>query len=414
MRVQLGGLWRQPDFLRFWAGQSVSRLGTFVTALALPTAAIQLLDAGPVEVGTLAALQSLPFPLLGIASGVLADRVARRPIMIVCDLGRLVALASLPAAYLAGHLALWHLYLVALLVGIFTPFAVVASQAYLRGLVDREQLIDANAKLEVTNSTAGVAGRAVAGLLIYWIQAPLAILVDALSYLLSAALLVGVRRPEAVATARRERPSGGFWRDLRDGLAVTFADRTIRLIALAGATVNLGQNVAQSVYLLYAYETLGLNAAEVGLILMVGSAGSVVGALAVYPVSRRIGPGPAMAVGVVVAFSSYLLLPVAQLGLAIPLLAAAGFVLNGGLPIYYVNTVTVRQATIPDHLQGRAVGTIRTIVISTTPIGAMLGGLLGHSLGLVPTLLVGAGFGLLALGWVAAGPIRLRRLGDHV
>src|SRR3954463_15201793 len=104
MRLRLGGLWRHPDFFKFGAGQSISRLGTFVTALALPTAAIQLLGAGPVEIGTLAGLQSLPFPILGIASGVLADRLPRRPIMIVCDLGRLVALGSIPAVYLVGHL----------------------------------------------------------------------------------------------------------------------------------------------------------------------------------------------------------------------------------------------------------------------------------------------------------------------
>jgi MFS family permease len=138
-----GRLWQHPDFLKFWAGQSVSRLGTFVTGLALPTAAIQLLGAGPVEVGALAALQSLPFPLLGIPSGVLADRLPRRPVMIICDVGRLVALASVPLAFLGPGLSIYHLYVVALLVGVFTPFAVVASQAYLKALVDNDDLMEA-------------------------------------------------------------------------------------------------------------------------------------------------------------------------------------------------------------------------------------------------------------------------------
>lgn len=407
-RIPFGGrLWHHPDFLKFWAGQSLSRLGTFVTALALPTAAIQLLGAGPVEIGTLAALQSLPFPVLGIPSGVIADRMPRRPVMIACDLGRLVALGSIPAAYLVAGLTIYHLYAVALIVGIFTPFSIVASQAYLKALVEPEDLIEANARLETSNSVAGVAGRAVAGFLIYWIQAPLAILVDAASYVVSASLLLSVRNPEPAPKISLGRQAGSFWRDAGHGLAVTFGDKTIRLIAASSATVNLGQNIAQAVYLLYAYQALGLNPAEVGLILTIGSVGSVLGSLAVYPVSRRVGTGPAMAIAVVVAFASYLIIPFAQLGLAVPLLGIAAFVLNLCLPIYFVNTVTVRQASVPNHLQGRVVGTIRTVVIATTPIGAMIGGALGEYLGLVPTLLIGGVVGALAVGWVLAGPVRL-------
>lgn len=407
MRLRFGGLWRQPDFLSFWAAQSISRLGTFITALALPTAAIELLGAGPIEISVLAALQSLPFPVLGIASGVIADRLPRRPIMIVCDLGRLIALGSVPVADLADHLTLQQLYVVALVVGVFTPFSVVASQAYLKGLVARNQLMEGNAKLEVSNSTAGVAGRAVAGLLIHWLQAPMAILVDAATYLVSTVLLLTVRKAESVQQTRQTPARGDFWRDVWQGLVATVGDRTIRLIAVSSATVNLGQNIAQSVYLLYAYEALDLNAAQVGFILMVGSAGSVLGALAVYPVSGRIGAGPAMATGVLVAFASYLLLPLAQVGPSVPILCVAGFVLNMCLPIYYVNTVTIRQATVADHLQGRVVGTIRTVVFATTPIGALLGGVLGEYLGLVPTLLIGGAVGMLAIGWIMAGPIKL-------
>jgi predicted MFS family arabinose efflux permease len=219
--------------------------------------------------------------------------------------------------------------------------------------------------------------------------------------------LLSVRNPEPSPKIPQGRQSGSFWRDAGHGLTVTFGDKTIRLIAASSATVNLGQNIAQAVYLLYAYETLGLNPAEVGLILTIGSVGSVLGSLAVYPVSRRVGTGPAMAIAVVAAFASYVVLPFAQLGLAVPLLRIAAFVLNLCLPVYFVNTVTVRQASVPNHLQGRVVGTIRTVVIATTPIGAMLGGALGEYLGLVPTLLIGGAIGALAVGWVLAGPVKL-------
>ena len=411
---RLGGrLWQRPDFLKLWASQSVSRLGTVVTALALPTIAIQQLGAGPVEVGFLAALQALPFPILGIPSGVIADRLPRRPIMIVSDLGRLAALASVPLAYLGPGLSMAHLYLVALIIGIFTPFSAVASQAYLKGLLDRDDLTEGNAKLEISNSTANVAGRALAGALIHWIQAPLAIVVDAISYLISALLVLAIRRPEPITSRSRQQGRASFRRDAWDGLAATFCDGTIRLIAASSATVNLGLSIVNTVYLLYAYEVLGLNAAEVGLVLAAGGAGSVLGAMAVYPVSRRIGEGPAMASAVLVGFASYLLLPLAQTGpvaaagLVVPLLGVASFVVSVCLPIYFVNTITVRQATVADHLQGRVVGTIRTVVIACTPIGALIGGALGQYLGVVATLLIGAAVGALALGWIAAGPIRL-------
>ena len=244
----------------------------------------------------------------------------------------------------------------------------MASQAYLKGLLDRDDLTEGNAKLEISSSMANVAGRALAGGLIYLIQAPLAIAVDAVSYLASALLVLAIRQPEAAPSGPRQQAKPSFWRDAWDGLAATFGDGTIRLIAASSATVNLGLSIVNTVYLLYAYEVLGLNAAEVGLILAAGGAGSVLGAVAVYPVSRRIGEGPAMACAVPIVFASYLLLPLAQLGpiaaagLVVPLLGLASFVASVCLPIYLVNTITVRQATVPDHLQGRVVGTVRTVV----------------------------------------------------
>src|SRR2546423_13244238 len=163
----LGGrLWRHPDFLKLWTGETVSEFGSQVTVLAVPTVAILVLHAGPFQVGVLSALEFLAFPTLGLVAGVYADRLRRRPIMIVCDVGRLLALGSIPAAYLLNLLTLDQLYLVALLTGIFTVFFDVSYQSYLPALVDRANLIEGNTKLEITRSSAQVAGPAVAGLLI--------------------------------------------------------------------------------------------------------------------------------------------------------------------------------------------------------------------------------------------------------
>ena len=193
----LGGrLWRHPDFLKLWAGESVSVFGSQVTVLAVPTVAILILHAGPFQVGILSALEFLAFPTLGLVAGVYADRLRRRPIMIVCDIGRGLALGSIPVAFLLNLLTLEQLYFVALLTGIFTVFFDVSYQSYLPALVDRPNLLEGNTKLEITRSTAQVAGPAVAGFLIQWIGGAKAVAVDALSFFLSALALASIKKPE--------------------------------------------------------------------------------------------------------------------------------------------------------------------------------------------------------------------------
>src|SRR5256884_6247561 len=194
--VLRGKLWRHPDFRRRWAGETVSEFGSQVTLLAVPTVAILVLHAGPFQVGVLSALEFLAFPTLGLVAGVYADRLRRRPIMIVCDIGRLLALGSIPVAFLLGALTLEQLYIVALLTGIFTVFFDVSYQSYLPALVDRPNLLEGNTKLEISRSTAQVAGPAVAGFLIQWIGGAKAGALAAPSVFLSALPLASVKKPE--------------------------------------------------------------------------------------------------------------------------------------------------------------------------------------------------------------------------
>src|SRR5215469_3742461 len=188
-----GRLWRHPDFLKLWGGQTVSQLGTQVTQLALPTAAIMLLGAGPAQLGLLVAAEFLAFPVLGLFAGVWADRLPRRRIMVVCDIGRLLALASIPAAYAAGGLTMAQLYAVALVMGVGSVFFDVSYQAYLPALVPTVDLREGNAKLEIGRSSAFVVGPALAGLLIQLVRAAPAIAADALSYAVSVASLLWIR-----------------------------------------------------------------------------------------------------------------------------------------------------------------------------------------------------------------------------
>ena len=402
-------LWHHGDFLKLWAGQSVSQLGTQVTQLALPTAAIMLLHAGPVQVGLLGALQYLAFPALGLAVGVWADRVRRRPLLIAADALRMLALASVPAAALLGVLSMWQLYAVAAIVGTGTVLFDVAYQSYLPVLVDRRDLVEGNSKLETTRWLAIVAGSAVAGFLIQLFRAAVAILVDAASYLVSMATVWWIRRPEPPHRADRgARP--GFLRELWEGLQVTFGSPLIRLIVACSATSNLGANLATAVYLLFAYQQLHLSPGEVGLVSAVGTSGALLGAVLAVPIARRLGVGPTLTVAAFAYGLGTLMLPLAAFGAPLVVLPAGFFVIYLCNPLYDVNQVSLRQAIVPVRLQGRLNASARTVIRSMWPVGAAVGGLLGARIGYVPTLYTAAAVTLLAGVWLLLGPVGLKRI----
>ena len=203
-----------PDFLKLWSGQTISQVGSQVSALALPLAAVLVLDASAFEVALLGTVEFLPFLLFALPAGVWVDRLRRRPILIVTDLGRGLFLASIPVAYLLDALTIWQLYVVGFLVGICTVFFDVSYQSYLPSLVRKDQLVEGNSLLEVSRNAAQIGGPGMAGLLVGAITAPYAILVDAVSFLGSAAL-VGAIRAEEEPPPVTEKPS--MWRELREG-----------------------------------------------------------------------------------------------------------------------------------------------------------------------------------------------------
>jgi MFS family permease len=404
-----GRLWRHGDFLKLWAGQSVSQLGTQVTQLALPTAAIMLLHAGPVEVGLLGALQYLAFPTLGLVVGVWADRVRRRPLLIAADALRMLALGSVPAAALLGALSMWQLYAVAAISGAGTVLFDVTYQSYLPVLVDRRDLVEGNSKLETTRWLAIVVGSAVAGFLIQLFRAAAAILVDAASYVVSIATVWWIRRPEPPrrpATGERS----GFLQELREGLQATFGSSLIRLIVACSATSNLGTNLATAVYLLFAYRQLHLSPGQVGLISAVGTSGALFGAVLAAPIARRLGIGPTLTAAAFAYGAGTLLLPLAAYGAPLAVLPAGFFIIYLCNPLYDVNQVSLRQAIVPVRLQGRLNASARTVIRSMWPVGAAAGGLLGARIGYVPTLYTAAAVTLLAGFWLLLGPVALKKI----
>ncbi len=209
-----GGLWRHPDFLKLWSAETISQVGSQVTGLALPLVAIITLDVSAFEVALLGVIEFAPFILISLPAGVWVDRLPRRPILIVGDLGRAALLATIPIAYAADALTIWQLYVVGFLFGVLTVFFDVAYQSYLPALVERDQLVDGNSKLEISRSGAQLAGPALAGVLIQALKAPLAILVDALSFLVSGLFVLAIRKQEDVPEREPGRSPlhGHAWR----------------------------------------------------------------------------------------------------------------------------------------------------------------------------------------------------------
>jgi MFS family permease len=401
-----GKLWRHPDFLKLWTGETVSQFGSQVTLLAVPTVAILLLHAGPFQVGLLSALEFLAFPTLGLVAGVYADRLRRRPIMIVCDLGRMLAIGSIPVAFLLNALTIEQLYIVALITGIFTVFFDVSYQSYLPVLVDRPNLLEGNTKLEISRSTAQVSGPAVAGFLIQWIGGAKAVAADALSFLVSALALSLIRTPEPQPKPSTASGATGFLPEIKEGLEVVFKNPLLWRIAGCTATSNLGSNmVFGAVFLVFAYRQLHLSAAAVGIIFAVGSVGGLIGAFLAAWVARKLGVGPTLGVSIVVGGLALLATPVALVAPPVPVLAALGLLAGLANPIYNISQVSLRQAITPDRVQGRMNATMRTIVWGTMPIGAFVGGVLGTSIGLVPTIVLGGIVSLLAAMWIFLGPV---------
>lgn len=405
-------LWRHHDFLKLWGAQTISLVGSQITVLALPLTAVILLKASALEVGLLTAIQYLPFLLLGLPAGVWVDRLRRRPILIVTDLARAAILASVPIVYAFDELSLGLLYPVAFLVGALSLFFDVAHQSYLPDLVPREALIEGNAKIEVSYSSAQLAGPGLGGVLVQLLKAPVAIAADAASYLVSAALLLRIRRPEP-APARVEGDQPGLVQEIRDGVRYVLRHDLLRPIALTTAIGNLFDlfGMVQAVLTLYAIRTLHLSPAELGLALAIANGAGIIGAVASNRLVGRFGFGPVFLVAAVTPGVGVLLLPLATPGTALVVLAGGLGLAGLAIAIYNVNQITLRQTVTPSAMQGRMNATIRVIIWGTIPIGAALGGVLGNTIGLRPTLLVaGCGSVLACLPIVFSRVARLRTI----
>lgn len=400
---------RHSDFMKLWTGETISQLGSQVSLLALPLVAIKTLHATTLQVGFLSAVEFSPFILVGLVAGAIVDRLPRRPVLMIGDLGRAVALLSIPVAYWLDWLSLAQLFVVVFSTGILTVFFDVAYQAYLPALVDRSQLADGNTKLEISRSGASIAGPGLGGLLVQWLRAPVAVFVDAASFVASAAAVFVIRKREPVIERPPRHERVGLRAEIGEGLRYVLGDRYLRNIAGCTATSNYFSSMATAVFLLYAVRRLGYSAGAVGLVFAVGNIGFLAGAALCGPITRWLRLGPAIYWSILVSGIGWLFVAGAPHSWSEPWFFAGFMLMSLGSPIYNINQVSFRQTVTPHRMQGRMNATMRFIVWGTMPLGSVSGGILGSVLGLQTTLWIGAVGGLLAIFWVYFTPVRTLR-----
>jgi MFS family permease len=402
------GLWRHPDFVKLWAGQTISLFGSEVTLLALPLTAALTLGATPAQMGLLGAVQTAPF-LLGLFAGVWVDRLRRRPILMWADLGRAALLGSIPVAAVFSVLSLEQLYGVAGLVGLLSVCFNVAYPAYLPSVVQRAELIEGNSKLEMSRSVAHMGGPSLAGGLVQLVSAPIAIIVDALSFLVSALFLGLIRNREpAPSTPGRTR---NVWDELGAGLRLVLRHHMLGTVAASTGIVNLFGGVLDAVFVVFVTRELHIEPAMLGLIYAVAGPGALLGVVIAERTARQLGIGPTIILAFLLSAVGTIFIPLARgpRTIASPLLMVAQLLLGMAVPLYTITVSSLIQAITPDGLQGRVNATMRFIGGGMIPVGALVGGTLGAIIGVRPTLVVGVVGMLGAVLGLTLSPVRTLR-----
>jgi MFS family permease len=385
-------LWADDNFLLFWSGQTVSVFGSAVTTVALPLTAILLLKASTFEISLLTSAATVSYLLISLPAGVMIDRIEKRRLMVWCDIGRMLALGSVPVAAVLRLLSMGHLYVIAFISGSFSVIFEISYQGYVPDLVGREKLTDGNSKLASTNAVSKVIGPGIAGVLVGLLGAATAIAVDAGSYVFSFLSLMLIRSPGArrsAATPKRREPAARrMGAEIVEGLRFVVRTPALRSITACTATANLFIPVAMSLQVLFLVRVLHVRPTYTGLLIGIGSSGGVVAGLVSPTLGRRIGAARIIWLAILVFGMTGLLVPLAYPGWRLALFPVGWAGFNFTTVIYNISQLTYRQAICPPELLGRMNAAVRWIVWGVLPFGGLLGGVLGANLGIRPALWV--------------------------
>jgi MFS family permease len=397
-------LLRQPNFRTFWLGQTISLFGDQITLIALPLAAVLVLDASAAEMGYLGAAALLPHLFFALPAGVLLERVARRRrVMILADLGRAALLGAIPLAYAFDSLSFALLYVVAFGTGTLAVLFDISYTTLFVSVVQREAYIEANSLINGSRSFSYIGGPSVGGVLVQLLSAPAALLVDAVSFLASAVFLGRLEAPEPPL----ERHTTRVRDEVKEGLAFLFRNSILRPALFGTATLNFFNYAFWALFLLYAIDELGIRAGTLGLVLGAGACGGLLGAVVAGRLGRRIGLGPAFILGMVLFPLPLLLVPAAEgpRPVVLAMLFVAEFLSGLGVMILDINASAFMIALTPDRLRSRTTGAFNFVNWGIRPLGSLLGGALGSALGLRPALWLSSIAALAGVLWLLPSPI---------
>jgi predicted MFS family arabinose efflux permease len=405
------GAFRDADFVKLWAGESVSLIGTQVTQFTMPLVAILSLNATVVEVGVLNALRFVPVLLVSLFAGVWLDRRRRKPVLIACALGNAVLIGLVPVASATGLLSIGLLYVVVTMAGLLSMTFDVGALSYVPNLVGPEHLADANSKIQGSSAFAGVAGPSLAGVLVGLVTAPVTLTVDSVSYLFSAAGLIAIRKPEEAPDLPAVRTS--VRQSIAEGLRVVWGSKLLSAILTQGAALNLFFGGYITVFLVYAVRVVRLSPLDLGIVMAAAAAGSLAGAATAGRVTRALGLGRIMAINTAGVSLTLLLLLVPRHASAatIAIFVAAQLAYGWNIAVININTITLRQVITPRRLLARMNASYRMVLWGVAPIGMSLGGLLGSAVGLRTALVISLTLMASPLLWLFFSPVfRLKRM----
>ncbi len=404
-------LWRSPEFVKLWVGQTISEIGTRVSREGIPLTAVLVLHASPAQMGWLTAIGGLAALVAGPLAGTVADRNRRKPLMITADLGRALVLASIPWAYFRGSLGMGHLFGVAALSGMLAVLFDVAYPTFVPTLVEPEELLEANSKLALTMSVAEVTGPALTGLLVRLISAPVAILLDAASFIVSALSIAWIARPEPAPAPPDEVRS--WWREATSGIAFVFAHPLLRPLALRTATVSLAWGFFATLYVYYAIEVLKMSTIALGIVITLGGIGNLAGALLARRAGTRFPVGKVLIAAALWQGLMSLFIPLASEPgwFSIGCLGASQLFGDVAYPLFNINELTLRQKASPPQMLGRVNACLQLLFKGLFPLGAVFGGALAVAIGTRQTMLLSS-LGIIASAfWLIFSPVR--NLRDH-
>ena len=404
----LGTLWRQHDFRVLWISLTITHFGGQVTFLALPLTAALMLHATPTQMGILTMMQVLPYTLFGLFTGVLVDRSRKLPLVIWSDVGRGVILLFVPLAAWLGWLGMPILYLASFFVGLGGIIGWAAYQVFMTERVGRANLVEANSRIALSDSSAQLVGPGIAGALIHALTAPIAILLDALAFFISAIMLRGIKPQESDAPKQVGHATwNSIWGDAKEGLVLIWRSPILRAISWGLALWQLLRHAYVAIVILFAVRDLALSPGKIGALYMLAGVGFLLASFTCQRLNDRFGVGRVMLGGIGMTAIAWLLIAaIVKSEFAFLLLGTALFLFDFGAMLFFINYLSLRQSATPDHLLGRVTSTMIFLALSLAPLGSVLGGVIGEWLGLRATIgLCGIGAALLVLAQYRLGPL---------